>query len=179
VTKIAISGHRHFSEKEQLRIAIQKVLGEIIQTNPEKGMWLYSPLAEGADQLAASIGLEFPEIKLVVPLPLSQEDYFNDFSTEEGKQEFHTLLGRANKVVELPAMQDHKLAYQQLGAYLVKECDVLVALWDGEGGKDSGGTGEVVEKARASGRKIYWIYCENGKKKSENGKRVGEIEVLN
>ncbi len=155
MTKIAISGHRHFSEKEQLRIAIQKVLGEIIQTNPEKGMWLYSPLAEG------------------------QEEYFKDFSTEEGKQEFHTLLGRANKVVELPAMQDHKLAYQQLGAYLVKECDVLVALWDGEGGKDSGGTGEVVEKARASGRKIYWIYCENGKKKSENGKRVGEIEVLN
>jgi len=178
VIKIAISGHRRFSEKEQLRVAIHKVLREIIRKNPGDEIWLYSPLAEGADQLTASTGLEFPEIELVVPMPLSQEEYFKDFLTEEGKQEFHTLLGKAKKVVDLPATQDHKLAYQQLGEYLVKECDVLVALWDGEDGKDRGGTGEVVEKARVSGRKVYWIYCKNGEKKRENGKGVGEIEVL-
>lgn len=179
VVKIAISGHRRFSGKEQLRVAIRKVLREIIQANPGKEMWFYSPLAEGADQLAASTALEFPEIKLVVPLPLSQEEYFEDFLSEGGEQAFHTLSGKANKIIELPAIRDHRQAYQRLGEYLVRECDVLVALWDGEDGSDSGGTGEVVEKARASGRKVYWIYCKNGIKGEKKGKKVGEIEVLN
>jgi len=178
VIKIAVSGHRNITEEKRLCSAVRQVLEEITRLYTGAEIWLYSALAEGADQLAAGVGLEFPEIKLVVPLPLSQEEYFKDFLTEEGKEKFYALLQKAHKVVELPVERDHRIAYRQLGNYLVEQCDLLLAMWDGEDGRAFGGTGEVVENARAAGRKVYWIYCENGGGKTEKEKEVGKIRLL-
>ncbi len=46
----------------------------------------------------------------------------------------------------------------KVGHYVLDNCDVLIAIWDGEPSRGQGGTAEIVEKARAMGRKLYWIH---------------------
>jgi hypothetical protein len=129
---------------------------------------LITPLAEGADRLVARVALEFGA-RLVVPLPLPQADYEQDFAhhatpaeNERSLAEFRELISDAHteRVIELPrvpvfAGEVHhtlddptrrNLQYALVGAYIARQTQVMIALWDGHPPSEDkpGGTADIV-----------------------------------
>jgi len=117
-----------------------------------------SPLAEGADRLVVREVLKVPESILEVVLPLQKDDYMQDFGTSESTEEFEQLLSQAGSVKILPYKTERTEAYEQLGRYVVDQCDVLIALWDGKPAAGRGGTDEIVQYARETGCPLIWVH---------------------
>lgn len=109
-----------------------------------------SPLAEGADQFGATVALELG-YSLQAILPLPREDYRQDFAGA-GEARFDSLLGRAESVLELPAQRSGRAeSYMLAGRATLAHSDILIALWDGEPARGTGGTAEVVSLALRRG----------------------------
>lgn len=180
--RIAVTGHRFISINDKLSNSIRSVLDWMIQEHLNTEIQLFCALAEGSDQLVAEIALSFPGITLNVPLPLAEEEYLKGFASDIGRKSFHELTQSAGKVFVLPEQVDHPIAYEYLGNYLLDNCEVLVAIWNGEYSSKKGGTGELVKKALQMGKLIYWIYADNGKEDGEVRiklqKNPGDIEIL-
>jgi hypothetical protein len=51
-------------------------------------------------------------------------------------------------------VDDDQAAFLAAGIRIAEECEVLLAVWDGEGARGSGGTGDIVARARAIGRTV-------------------------
>ena len=182
VIRIAVTGHRSIDPNHELTASIQKVLDQIIWDHPKANCQLLSALAEGSDQFVARIARQNVLIQLIVPLPLPKELYLLDFQTDEGRLILDQLLENADQVITLTQDSEPDTAYETLASYLIDQCHVLIALWNGEFSDKRGGTGEVVKKALNAGKPVYWIYSDNLQDGALNSlkklKKVGEIQVL-
>jgi hypothetical protein len=120
-----------------------------------------SPLAEGADRLIAGAVLDYDNTAILhVVLPLTLSDYRESFSNPADK-EFDDLYNKARSVITLKKcdiLQDPEItgirdndnikdakikdfrreAYKKAGKYVVDNCDVLIAVWNGQEGKKEG-----------------------------------------
>lgn len=155
---IGITGHRDIRPQDlpQLEAALQGVLRDVRQRYPSTPITVISALAEGADRLAARIALQ-ENARLVVPLPMRRDLYEADFPTEASRHEFAELLAQAWSWFELPLLpgvteeeisvygpaRDRQYAY--VGAYLARNSQVLIAMWDGIPLDLVGGTAFIVE----------------------------------
>jgi hypothetical protein len=119
-----------------------------------------SPIADGADQIAAELALELGwELQAV--LPFAREQYRASLANDPARERFDTLLGRATCVLELPGDLDDSLdAYVMTGRATVAHCDALIAVWDGKPPRGRGGTGEVVQLALTRGTAIIHVPLE-------------------
>jgi hypothetical protein len=156
---LGVTGHRDLIVSDQLTAAIRTVLSEA-RTHAEsrhERLVLVSPLAEGADRLAAWLALSAGGIELRVLLPLPQDDYCLDFTTAASRRDFAELLKRAALVETLPAQASRSDAYHAIGEELVRRCDALLAVWDGQPARGAGGTAEVVALARAKSLPLFWV----------------------
>jgi len=183
ILKISVTGHRLISNSEtQLAHSIRWVLKRISNEYENSDIHLYSALAEGSDQLVAEIALEFKNIGLYVPLPMTIMDYLRYFSSNSAQEKFHDLLLKANKIELLSDMNNNQDAFQTLGFYLVEQADILLAVWNGEFNQKKGGTSEVVKIALTAGKLVYWIYCPNEAPDANNSlisqKEIGELKKL-
>lgn len=180
---IAVTGHRFISNSTELEKTIRRVLESQIKNHPDKFIYLYSALAEGSDQLVARISLEYQEISLCVPLPKTERDYLEDFSTDTHRKNFQYLLKTASKIIYLSTSDENQSIYENLGNYLVTKSDVLIALWNGVYNQRKGGTSDVVRLALSAEKPVYHIYCHNRNHTSHNNlnqqKQIGELELLN
>jgi len=159
---IGVTGHRNITESPELSRGINSAIEEIRRTAPSLRstpliLNVLSPLAEGADRLVAREVLKDPESVLEVVLPLAIDEYVKDFETGESRKEFEELLSQARNVRILPSRGSRNQAYQQLGLYVVDQCDALIALWDGKPAAGQGGTAEIVEYARKHNCLLIWI----------------------
>jgi hypothetical protein len=118
---------------------------------------LISPLAEGADQLAASEALELG-YSLHVPLPCLPEIYTAAFQrSAQGDMEdpcagFQRLMARAEAVQVIdgsPAVKLDGAAYAAVGRAVLRHADLLIAIWDQSPADRAGGTAAVVDQARS------------------------------
>lgn len=143
--------------------------------SPEKPLLtVVSPLAEGADRIVAEAGIELSldpgfardlDFALESPLPFARAEYATDFehgddeqATRASRAEFERLLGKARSVLELDGERDHQEdAYEAVGRTVVRHCDVLIALWDGEPARGKGGTGQIVREAVRVEVPVVWI----------------------
>jgi hypothetical protein len=160
--RVGVTAHRTLEHPERLVPLIDEVIARVrakVPAHPDTEMLLVavSPLAEGADRLVARQVLETPGGRLEVPLPLPVSDYEQDFAGVGSVEEFRSLVGRAHLVVPAPPSRSRDDAYQQVGSYVVDRCDVLVAIWDGQEARGSGGTAEIVQRARDTGTPLLWI----------------------
>jgi len=115
-----------------------------------------SPLADGADQIAAEIALDLG-FELQAILPFDRETYRTTLHNS-ALNRFDELLQRATCVLELPGeLGDQHKAFVMAGRGTIAHCDVLLALWDGLPPRGRGGTGEVVEIAIRRGTAIAHI----------------------
>ena len=118
---------------------------------------LISSLAEGADRLAARQALDLGA-ELDAPLPFAAEEYEKDFS--DSVADFRQLLSKA-RVLTLDGLRDGGVAqtesYESAGRFLARNCDLLMAIWDGEPARGRGGTAEIVRYAVGIGVPVWWI----------------------
>jgi uncharacterized membrane protein HdeD (DUF308 family) len=153
---VGITGHRDIIEKDKplLKKSILELFRELKKECPYTPLLLLTPLADGADRLAAEAAID-EGIKYVVPLPLPKEEYEKDFP--ETVAEFENLLENKNCIAsfELPISDKNlELAkhdsserdkrYELAGAFVVKYSPVLIALWDGKEIDKTGGTSKIV-----------------------------------
>lgn len=163
---VGVTGHRRLSQDQMMKAAqaIRTFFAEIEETHGEKEILLLSSLAEGADCLCAKLGLEF-EWRLLAVLPMNASEYRKDFSIHSKvAEEFDCLLSMADEVLvvledseeRLSAQPSRGFYYRQAGIYVVKHCDVLLAVWDGEKREtpDGAGTWETMKLAREFGKEI-------------------------
>ncbi len=156
MTILGITGHRSFADTAVVAGGIDAVLARF------KPHSIVSPLAEGADRLAVQRALALGAVRLIVPLPLSEAEYLEDFATQESRDEFQAFLARAERVVVMPPAADRRDAYAAVGHWVLKHCDVLLAVWDGQPPKSHAGTGAIVARARAQGHPLAWVDAVTG-----------------
>ncbi len=109
---------------------------------------LLSCLAEGADRIGAEAALarKWP---LEAVLPFTSQEYKKDFTSPASRAAFERLCAQA-KVFSLamPGGPDERsAAYAAAGDVLLGNCDLLIAIWDGEKGRGRGGTHWMVRRA--------------------------------
>jgi hypothetical protein len=149
-----VSGHRDLLESDALELQkrIRTVFDRFRLAYPDASFELLSPLAEGADRLAAEAALHCG-IRLAVPLPMAPTEYEQDFGTAESLEEFRGLLAAAASVFEISsdASADRASKYAAVGDYIARRSNVLLLLWDGQDNLKLGGTAWVRK------RREYWI----------------------
>jgi hypothetical protein len=112
----------------------------------EPQLRLHTPLATGADQVAAN-GARASGYTIRALLPFAPEDYAHDFQGHE-LDEFRDQLAKASSIFALPGdRSDDEAAYVMVGKAVVAAADILVAIWDGGAGNGPGGTAHVVDLA--------------------------------
>jgi hypothetical protein len=156
--RIGVTGHRSLGNSDEVAYQVDLALGEIQQHFDSSDFEVISPLAEGTDRLVVERTLCFPQATLRAVLPLAVEDYLTDFITSDSRQHFNRLLSRARGIVHLPDSASRALAYLHAGNYVLEQCDVLIAVWDGKAARGKGGTAEVVAHARERGLPLAWIH---------------------
>ncbi len=171
---VGITGHRLggladgrvWAIEDEIALALDTVEGEALGLfNREAGLFakaapvltLVSPLADGADQMAAQAGLD-RGWRLQAILPFDRKTYIRDFDGHEAQARFISLIERADCVLELPGDPDDDAeAYMAAGRATIAHCDVLIAIWDGKPPRGRGGTAEVVHLAVAQGTPVIHI----------------------
>jgi hypothetical protein len=116
-----------------------------------------SPVADGADQIAAEVALELGwELQAI--LPFERAHYRSSLANHGARERFDELLERATCLLELPGDPEHGLeAYVMTGRATVAHSDLLIAIWDGLPPRGRGGTGEVVQLALTRGTAIIHV----------------------
>jgi len=152
---LGVTGHRHLqglahAARARLDGRLREVVDSLRRPLPDSQQpVLVSPLAEGADRIAAWQA-RAAGYKLHVLLPFSAAEYEHDFASDVSLAEFRDLMALADESRVLPAVDpvgQRTQAYEALGDTLIAMCDVLLALWDGHPEKGRGGTGQVVRRA--------------------------------
>jgi hypothetical protein len=116
-----------------------------------------SPLADGADQVAAEVALDLG-FSLNAVLPFALDDYRAEVASNGAAARFDALIAKSVGVLELPGTRERELeAYVMAGRATVAHCDVLIAVWDGMAARGRGGTGEVVQLAIARGTPVVHL----------------------
>ena len=149
-----VSGHRDPFEGDfaELQKHIRFVFDQFRVAYPGASFELLSPLAEGADRIAAEAALH-SGIQLVVPMPMEQAEYEKDFVVAGSLKNFRRLLAMAASAFEVQSDETatRTSKYAAVGNYIARESNVLLLLWDGEDNKKVGGTAWVKK------RREYWI----------------------
>ncbi|GAA4041376.1 hypothetical protein GCM10022281_22990 [Sphingomonas rosea] len=111
---------------------------------------LHTPLATGADQMAANVA-QRTGFTVRALLPFAADEYSADFRKGRELKEFTQQLETAHEVLALPSDRaDPNAAYVQVGKAVVAASDILIAVWDGGDGNGPGGTAHVVDLALTS-----------------------------
>lgn len=179
--RVGVTGHRDFDAAtiDALRPAVAEVLALVRRTlhelastqavadvhapGADADLRLLSPLAEGADRLVAAEALR-QGYRLEVALPFPQAQYEQDFDPDSVAA-FQALLAEARDeaggpgVVALDGTQGparHR-SYAAVGRFVARNCDLLIAIWDGQRVARRGGTESVVRAAAAAGVPVWWI----------------------
>lgn len=168
---IGVTGHRNKGLKNKTEIK-NIVKAEIKKLNRDRISHVISPLADGSDRIVAKYVLQELDANLIVPIPFKLEEYKKDFD-DESEKEFEEILGCV-KYMELSEFEnkekkepiydeDRNDLYKECGKYVVDNCDILFAIWDGKKANGTGGTGDIVEYAKEARKYIIHINSETPK----------------
>ena len=100
---VGVTGHRDLRPRDRgpLETTVRQILQQLQADYRHTSLVLLSALAEGADCLAAQVALDLG-IRLIVPLPMPEEEYKREFSSDDARAEFDRLLHQAEKSFPLP-----------------------------------------------------------------------------
>jgi hypothetical protein len=177
--RVGITGHRpnKLSGSAVARIrrqlprvyaAIAAAAEQILAANAEfyavetPAFRLISGFAEGADQIAVETCPDGWRIEAILPFPMAE--YLRDFEESAAgdgrdvREEFRTCLKKAAAVTELPMPRSgiRQQGYVDAASYLLRQIDVLIAVWDGQPPKP-GGTGMLAKQAFEAGIPVVWL----------------------
>jgi hypothetical protein len=180
ILNVGITGHRAGALTaplvRSLRPAVYTVFRELREatlklrdseedfcSDTDADLRLHTPLATGADQIAAICARSTGYFVRAL-LPFEPHEYRSDFAPGEELDGFEQALAAADEIVALPGdRSDLEAAYVRVGQSVVDHADVLVAIWDGEDARGPGGTGDVVELALRSGVPVIHVEINGGR----------------
>jgi len=141
-------------------------------SDEEPVLRLHTPLATGADQLAAESAHALGYyVRALLPFPASE--YSKDFAGDEEQDEFEWHLGAADELFALPGERTREIAaYVMVGKAVIAAADILIAVWDGEEGRGLGGTAHVVDLAIHAGVPIIHIEIDR------EAMAIGDVRLL-
>ncbi len=189
---VGICGHRFpQAEEKAIKDSIRFVLANVKQVTQElladnkyaayftkkdePVFRLISPLAEGADRMAAKVAMEL-DYELQVVLPMARDEYIKTFKKINrdalGRplpDQFDGLLDKASAIFEISAANYDRrseatvkgYAYSDAGRVMLNHSDLLIAVWDG---KDTGyiaGTNATIDMAMSSHIPVVHIDSNN------------------
>ena len=175
---VGVTGHRADMIPDDAATALRERIREILMLVASAGADLLdrerdcfaqgpcqhrfvSPVADGADQIAAEVALDLGW-ELQVVLPFERAKYRSSLANHGARERFDALIERSAGLLELPGDPDDSLdAYVMTGRATVAHCDLLIAVWDGRPPRGRGGTGEVVQFALARGTAIVHVPIES------------------
>jgi uncharacterized membrane protein YbaN (DUF454 family) len=168
---VGFSGHRQLSDPAGVTRSITATLEEMRREAP--GEWIaLSSAAAGADLIfvraVLDLGLGW---EALLPLPLV--DFERDFAPAEWS-EVKPMLARAEHLEIAAEPGSREEAYLSGGFEIVNNCDVLLAVWDGQPARGKGGTADIVAYARAMGRPIVIVNPDSKVVRREN---FGELRL--
>ena len=175
---IGITGNRDISNKQSTFIKknIEDFLKKSSENKNLEEIIILTPLADGVDRIIADVVLDsFSDMKILVPLPFSEEIYKNSFgkglkinniSQSESIREYEDLLEKIKKhnkcddiYINLEFDKENYLnqnideqrkirneQYYLLGEYLIEKSDILIAVYDKNREIKKGSTLEIVNK---------------------------------
>lgn len=157
---VGITGHRAATlptgVDDKLQSAVDEVFSGLrdaaakIQRAEPAQLRLHTPLASGADQLAAK-SAHASGYDVLALLPFAPDEYRNDFAEGHELDAFDHALNAAHEIVALPGERSDEVgAYVLVGKAVIAAADILVAVWDGDKGNGPGGTAHVVGLALAN-----------------------------
>jgi hypothetical protein len=162
---VGFSGHRRLADDEVIRAALRLAVDQLSAGG--RRLMAIASAASGADTLFLEeiVGRSLP-LLLILPFPLAR---FREDFTETEWQRVQPLLKAATSVEELSGPESDEQAYLATGVLTVDRCDVLIAVWDGQPARGVGGTGEIVEYARAMSKPLLLIDPTTGSILDERG----------
>lgn len=143
-------------------------------------MSLISALADGADQMAVTAFYERQAVdgvrrRLEAVLPFATDAYAETFHSPEDAARMRSQLERADSVLVLADWSPHgggksgpftthwrDQRYATVGDIVVRQSDLLLAVWDGLSGAGPGGTAHVVARAVAERVPVVSIHPKTG-----------------
>ena len=179
VLNVGITGHRSgvltaplvrslrpivYTVFRQLREATLKLQAseDALCSLTEARLLLHTPLATGADQIAAICARSSGYFVRAL-LPFEPNDYRQDFAPGEELDSFEQALEAADEIVALPGERsDLEAAYVLVGESLVGAADLMIAIWDGEEARGPGGTANVVKMALSNSVPVIHIAVNPG-----------------
>jgi len=159
VLAVGFTGHRKVPYETKSRQVIRDFLAK--QKESHHGV-LYgvSSAAAGGDQLFAESCLEL-NIPLRILLPRPAEQFRADFDETSWLRTVR-IIENAISVEVTGRHEAQNEQYYDCGIQTVAESQLLVALWDGQPSRGTGGTQEIVSYARKTGLPVAWIHSETG-----------------
>jgi hypothetical protein len=176
--RVGITGHRpnKLPEEVSKRIqpqlaqvfaAIEKAAAQLQRANAANyssdppAIRLSGGFAEGADQMAVATAPGHWRVEAILPFPI--DEYRKDFAASAGdgrdvRGEFGEILKRAAAIAQLPAPKSgtREQGYVNAGNYLLRQVDLLIAIWDGLP-PSPGGTGALAKEAHDDGIPVVWL----------------------
>lgn len=151
MTRVGITGHQQIPAEAipYIRRQIRITLAEL--PPPLEG---FSSLANGADQLFASILIELGgRLHAIIP----SENYESTFD-DSSLAQYRKLREEASGIEQLPFKEPDEAAYDDAGRRVVENSDILLAVWDGKPARGRGGTADAVAYARAQHIRVLVIW---------------------
>lgn len=152
MTTVGVTGHQTIppGAREFVVDAVRGILSELASP-----LAAVTSLAAGADQLVAGELLRSGgRLHVIVP----SHNYEQTFAGEEDLAEFRTLLAAADAITRLDYAQPSERAFLAAGKRVVDQCELLIAVWDGEPPRGLGGTADVVRYARDTGKAVRIVW---------------------
>lgn len=152
-----ITGHRNPrpEDEERLSNAVEEALTDFRRRYPSTPFAVMTPLAEGCDWIGARVALRLGA-RLIVPLPMTRDLFEGDLQTDEARKSFDELLSQADEWFEIPHAEgvtyeqlsvpgpERDQQYEAVGVYIIRNSQILIAMWDGKTNGLTGGTSAVV-----------------------------------
>jgi len=196
--RVGVTGHRpnrlHGADSELLRGAVRQILELVqriandIQLDADRVYdaagpvcRLVSALAEGADRIVAQEALDLG-YELDAVLPFQASAYERDFEDAASLVEFRALLRQARAVLALDGsrqnQEEQDSAYEAAGSAILDHTDLVVAIWDGEEARGTGGTAEIVRAGLERGIPLVRIDSQQPHRSGllSYDRRLGSIE---
>lgn len=151
MTRFGITGHQSLPPATEA-LVLAEMRSRLVGNGSLVGI---SSLAQGADQLFAdTVLLNGGTLEVVVPC----QGYEKTFQTPDIEARYSRLLREASTVEVLDFPEPSEDAFLAAGRRIADRSECLLAVWDGEPAAGLGGTADVVEYARKSGRDVHIIW---------------------
>jgi hypothetical protein len=106
---------------------------------------------------------------------MPEDIYIKDFTSPGSIEEYYRLKRKAHFVKTLNYNGVRENRFENVGRYVVQNCDILFIIWNGEISEKRGGTYDIFEYAKKIGCPYVWI---NSKKGMVQEEKTGSVKLF-